>query len=85
MSRPEPHHRAEPPRAEALEISAHCLLRLMTALLLESEGLVPLPPAASLLLNAQTAREHSAGEWIAILAPAYQRRFGRIPTTALLP
>jgi len=64
----------------ALVISAHCLLRLMTALLLENEGLVPFPPAASAELNARTGRQHTARQWARLLGPAYQRRFGPLPS-----
>jgi len=85
VSPPEHHPEAEPQHwAEALEISAHCLLRLMTALLLETEEIIPLHPAESAELNARTGRCYSARQWALILEPSYQRRFGRHESMALM-
>lgn len=84
MPPPDHHPEAEPQHlAEAVEISAHCLLRLMTALLLETEGIIPLHPAASAELNARTGRSYSAHQWVLTLEPAYQRRFGHHGSMAL--
>jgi hypothetical protein len=70
---PEP--AAAPQSPAQLSLSGHCLLRLMTALLLETQGMIPIHPAASAELNRRTGRCHSAAQWVAILAPAFRRRF----------
>lgn len=73
MLPPDPAAAPQPPAH--LTLSGHCLLRLMTALLLETQGMILIRPAASAELNRRTGRCHSADQWVTILAPAYRRRF----------
>lgn len=60
---------------ERLEITSHCLLRLVTTLMLEAADIPHGQPCASEELNHRTARQHSSREWLAILEPHYRRRF----------
>ncbi len=63
------------PAAAQITITAHCLLRLMTALLLETQGAVPFSPSASAELNSRSGRFYTAAQWIDLLSPQFQRRF----------
>jgi hypothetical protein len=51
------------PAAAQITLTAHCLLRLMTALLLETQGAVPFLPSAT------------AAQWVDLLMPYFRRRF----------
>ena len=61
--------------SDELQISAHCLLRLTTALALESQLIPHGQPSATAELNERTGRQLSSSEWLAILEPYYRRRF----------
>jgi len=68
-------HPAAAQPAAHLTLSSHCLLRLMTALLLETQGTYPITASAAGELNSRTGRCYSAAQWVQILAPAFRRRF----------
>lgn len=61
--------------AQQLELTAHCLLRLTTALMLESRGIDHLHPKAADELNELTGRDYTAGQWLEIIGPFYLKRF----------
>ena len=61
--------------AQQLELTAHCLLRLTTALMLESRGIDHLHPSATDELNQRTGRAYAANQWLQIIGPAYLERF----------
>jgi hypothetical protein len=63
------------PDTAHITLTSHCLLRLMTALLLETQGAVPFPPSASAELNSRTGYSYTAAHWIDLLTPHFQRRF----------
>jgi hypothetical protein len=63
------------PAAAQITLTAHCLLRLMTALLLETQGAVPFLPSATAELNTRTGRSYTAAQWIDLLMPYFRRRF----------
>lgn len=69
--------------AEELQLSSHCLLRLVTALALEAAGIDHGCDNAVCELNTLTGRWHTAQEWLAILEPVYNRRFA--PTGGAAP
>lgn len=58
-----------------LQLSSHCLLRLVTALMLEAEGIDHGCSSATNELNQRTGRCHSASAWLVLLTPAYRQRF----------
>lgn len=58
-----------------IQLSAHCLLRLATALMLEAQGIDHGFPRANEELNALSSRSFSSGQWLQILEPAYCRQF----------
>lgn len=64
-----------PQPRDSLIITTHCLLRLTTALMLESQGLDHALPTATGELNRLTGRSYPAGRWLEILEPYYQARF----------
>lgn len=62
-----------------IQLSAHCLLRLATALMLEAQGIDHGFPAARQELNELSGRCYSASRWLQILEPAYCQRFAPAP------
>jgi hypothetical protein len=58
-----------------LRITAHCLLRLSTALMLEVADIPHGLPSATSELNRRTGRNHSSREWLDILEPRWRRLF----------
>jgi hypothetical protein len=58
-----------------LQLTAHCLLRLATALMLESTNVPHGQSRATDELNALTGRRLSSREWLALLEPHYRKRF----------
>jgi hypothetical protein len=60
---------------DELRLSAHCLLRLTTALILECGDVPHGQPCAADELNARTGRQLSSRQWLEILEPHYRRRF----------
>jgi hypothetical protein len=60
--------------ADQLQLTAHCLLRLTTALALEAAAIPHGQPSAAAELNERTGRRLSSAQWLAILEPYYRRR-----------
>lgn len=67
---------APQPVPETLELTGHCLLRLMTALLLEAGGIhTGAGLAAMAELNRNSGRDLTVQGWIAVLEPTYRQLF----------
>jgi hypothetical protein len=66
---------------DQLELTAHCLLRLTTALMLEAVGIPHGQPSAAAELNRRTDRTLTSNQWLAILEPHYRRRFSPAQAT----
>jgi hypothetical protein len=64
-----------PMSPDELQLTAHCLLRLTTALMLESVDVPHGLPTATEELNTRTGRQLSSREWLHLLEPHYRRRF----------
>lgn len=60
---------------ESFTLTAHCLLRLTTALAMEAKDLAHPFPTATGELNRRTGRCYPAWKWLEILEPYYQERF----------
>jgi hypothetical protein len=60
---------------ESLAITAHDLLRMVTALLFEVRGVPHKHDSVTAELNQLTGRHWTARDWLAILEPSYRRRF----------
>lgn len=60
---------------DSLQLTSHCLLRLVTALMLEAEGIDHGHSCAASELNQRTGQHHSAAAWLVLLTPAYRQRF----------
>lgn len=77
---------AAQPLPEAIELSGHCLLRLMTALLLEAGGIhTGAGLAAMAELNRNSGRDLTVQGWIAVLEPSYRQLFMPGDPTPLTP
>lgn len=77
---------AAKPLPEAIELSGHCLLRLMTALLLEAGGIhTGAGLAAMAELNRNSGRDLTVQGWIAVLEPSYRQLFMPSDPTPLTP
>lgn len=67
---------APQPVPETLELTGHCLLRLMTALLLEAGGIhTGAGLAAMAELNRNSGRHLTVQGWIGVLEPHYRQLF----------
>jgi hypothetical protein len=62
--------------ANELRITAHCLLRLTAALTLEAAGIVHGQGNATAELNNLSGQRRTSAEWLAILEPRFNARFG---------
>jgi hypothetical protein len=60
---------------DELHVTAHCLLRLTTALTLEAAGICHSQGSATAELNHRTCRQLTSAQWLAILEPHYRKRF----------
>lgn len=60
---------------DTLVITAHDLLRMVTALLFEVRGMPHRHDSVTAELNQRTARQWSPQDWLLILEPSYRNRF----------
>lgn len=77
-----------PEPADSIELTTHCLLRLVTALAIEAADIPHLQGSATEELNQRSGRQFTAEQWLAILDPAWVRQFeggGRAPPSSVHP